>query len=88
MGFKSLSAEQKDKLKEAKSLEEIEEAIEEEGYELSDDQLDAIAGGEFGCPRDYCPWNNPCPIDGHCPLDSPPVARLIRDHGASRTRWQ
>ena len=40
------------KLKEAKSLEELKEIAAKEGYELSDEQLEGIAGG-VSCPRDY-----------------------------------
>lgn len=54
MSFEDLRSEQKDKLKTAKSLEEIEAIVEEEGLELSDEQLDAIAGGNIDCPKDYC----------------------------------
>ena len=36
------------KLKEAKSLEELKEIAAQEGYELSEDQLDGVAGGN--CP--------------------------------------
>ena len=40
------------KLKEAKSLEELKEIAAKEGYELSDEQLEGIAGGGL-CPRDW-----------------------------------
>ena len=40
------------KLKEAKSLDELKEIAAKEGYELSDEQLEGIAGG-ISCPRDY-----------------------------------
>ena len=33
------------KLKEAKSLDELKEIAAKEGYELSDEQLDGVAGG-------------------------------------------
>ncbi|MBO4905825.1 MAG: hypothetical protein J5486_02165 [Bacteroidaceae bacterium] len=36
------------KLKDAKSLEELKKLAEQDGCELSDDQLDGVAGGE-GC---------------------------------------
>lgn len=54
MGFENLGPEQQDKLKTAKSLEEMEKIAAEEGFELSDEQLDAIAGGVIDCPKDYC----------------------------------
>ena len=39
------------KLKEAKSLEELKEIAAKEGYELSDEQLEGVAGGLGGvCP--------------------------------------
>ena len=41
------------KLKEAKSLEELKEIAAQEGCELSDDQLEGIAGGKVRCPKDY-----------------------------------
>ena len=44
-----------DKLKEAKSLEELKEIATEEGYELSDEKLEGVAGGEgpWICVRDW-----------------------------------
>ena len=49
------------KLKEAKSLEELKEIAAKEGYELSDEQLEGVAGGiemfikrDPGCPDNYC----------------------------------
>ena len=51
MGFGNLSAEQMDRLKAASSFEEMEEVVAEEGFTLSDEQLDAIAGGGgYSCP--------------------------------------
>ena len=41
------------KLKEAKSLEELKEIAAQEGCELSDEQLEGIAGGKVRRPRDY-----------------------------------
>ena len=41
------------KLKEAKSLEELKDIAAQEGYELSEDQLEGVAGGicinDYGC---------------------------------------
>ena len=54
MIFENLSSNQKDKLKAAKFLEDVEKIAEEEGLELSDEQLDGIAGGNIECPKDYC----------------------------------
>ena len=43
-----------DKLKEAKSLEELKEIAAKEGYELSDEQLEGVAGGDtWICIRDW-----------------------------------
>lgn len=51
----NLSPEQQEKLKAAKSLEEMEQIAAEEGFELSDEALDGIAGGEqpWVCIRDW-----------------------------------
>ena len=46
MEFKDLTEEQKAKLRECKSKEEFVFLAEEEGVELTDDVLEAIAGGE------------------------------------------
>lgn len=54
MSFENIDSEQKDRLKAAKSLEEMERVAEEEGFELTDEQLDAISGGIIDCPKDYC----------------------------------
>ena len=45
MSYENLSSQQKDRLRAAKSLEEMEELAAEEGFELSDEQLDGIVGG-------------------------------------------
>ena len=58
MDFKDLSPELSEKVKACKTPEEIFEAAREEGYELSDEELDAIAGGGK--------WSNKCcPNCGH-----------------------
>ena len=41
------------KLEGAKSLEELKEIAAKEGCELSDEQLEGIAGGNQRCPRDW-----------------------------------
>lgn len=46
MNYNELTNEQKAKIKECKAPEELLELIKEEGYELSDDELEAISGGE------------------------------------------
>ena len=45
MSFENLSPDQKNRLKAAKSLDEIEGVAAEECFELSDDQLEGIVGG-------------------------------------------
>ena len=48
--FADLTEEQKKKLKNAKSPEELRDLIDEEGLELSEDAIGDIAGGS-GCGR-------------------------------------
>ena len=56
MEFKDLTEEQKAKLRECKTKEEFVSLLEEEGVELSDDMLEAIAGGEGNCSEVFsCP---------------------------------
>ena len=52
MSNEGLSPEQQEQLKATTSLEEIKQFSADEGCELSDEQLEGIAGGEFGCPAD------------------------------------
>ena len=57
MTFDELSAELQEKVKACTTPEEIQALAKEEGYELSDNDLDAIAGGawEFRGRKDICP---------------------------------
>ena len=60
MEFKDLTPEQQEKAKACKTPEDILALAKEEGYELSDDELDSVSGGVswncskcdgyFGCP--------------------------------------
>ena len=50
MKFENLTDEQKAKAANAKTPEEILALAKEEGYELSDEELEAVAGG----------WGDPC----------------------------
>ena len=57
-----LSDEQKKKVEAAQSPEELLTLAKEAGYELTPDQLEAVAGGGWTCdsyvdpcPRDLCP---------------------------------
>ena len=67
MEFKNLSPELRDKARECKTPEEILALAKEEGYELSDEELQAVSGGiEWTCSDDTCPGFNSCP-DDTCP---------------------
>ena len=65
MNFESLSPEQKAKAQACKSFEEMVDLAREEGVELTDEQLDDIAGGAWysyceNVGGDYNPgWNRP-----------------------------
>ena len=51
MEFDDLTDEQKDRLMACKTTEELVALVEAEGVELSDEQLNSIAGGDsFWCP--------------------------------------
>ena len=54
MSYESLSPEQQERAKACKSPEELAALAEKEGFELTDEQLDGIAGGFIECPKDYC----------------------------------
>ena len=47
MDYESLTSEQKDKLSSCKTPEDVLALAREEGYELSDEELEAIAGGSI-----------------------------------------
>ena len=53
MNFESLTPEQKERAKAAKTPEEVLTLDKEEGYELSIEELDAVSGGWGG--EDPCP---------------------------------
>ena len=48
MNYEDLTPEQQDKVKACASPDELVALAQEEGYELSDEQLDSISGG-WGC---------------------------------------
>lgn len=73
MKFNELTDEQKNKFANAKGPEEILEMAREEGYELTDKELETVSGGGFWKEECYCPkcgshdvgvWKNL--DDGHC----------------------
>ena len=47
MNYEDLTPEQKAKVKECASPEELLQLAKDEGYEMTDAQLEAIAGGKF-----------------------------------------
>ena len=47
MEFKDLTSDQQEKARNCKSAEELIDLAKQEGYELSDDELSAIAGGSM-----------------------------------------
>jgi uncharacterized protein (DUF39 family) len=48
MDLKDLSPELQEKAKACKTVEELKALAQENGFELSDDELDAVSGGNFG----------------------------------------
>lgn len=63
MTFDDLTEEQKEKVRAAKTPEEIIALAEEEGITLSDEELTSISGGvSWSCISD-CPDHTPCPQD-------------------------
>ena len=66
MNFEDLkSPELQEKLKSAKTPEELLALVKEEGFELPDGELDAIAGGSWS---DIC-WDHCVGPYGNCPDD-------------------
>ena len=62
MNFEDLkNPELQEKLKSAKTPEDILTMAKEEGFELSDDELEGVSGGSWGCGSD-CSKYEPEPI--------------------------
>ena len=49
MRFENLTPEQKEKAKRCKNADELLAIAREEGYELSEDELEAVSGGDWDC---------------------------------------
>ena len=49
MNLEDLTPEQREKAKACKSAEDVLALAKEEGYELSDEQLQAVSGGDWDC---------------------------------------
>ena len=73
MKYKDLTDEQRNKIANAKSPEEILEMAKAEGYDLTDEEIENISGGSFWVTEYYCPmcgshdvgvWQNS--NSGHC----------------------
>ena len=63
MDLENISAELKEKARACKTPEELLALAAAEGIELTEEQLNAVAGGvSWDCIRD-CPDHQPCPQD-------------------------
>lgn len=60
MGFSKLTEEQMTKARECKTPEEILVLARQEGYELSDEELEGVSGGWCisDCSENECPYRN------------------------------
>lgn len=56
MEYSELTAEQKAKVKDCKNAEDLLALAKEEGYELSDSELESISGGGFWDNENDCPY--------------------------------
>ncbi len=65
--FEQLSDEQKEKFRNCKNMDEVMKLANEENFELSEEQLDFLAGG--GCPCDWTHGCNPLCKDAICEHD-------------------
>ena len=64
MNFDELSPEMHKKARECKTPEEVLSLAREQGFELSDEQLQAVsAGAKWRCEGETCSSFTPCPLD-------------------------
>ena len=54
MNFEELTSEQQAKARTCKNVDELVELAKEDGMELSDEELEAIAGGKWGLEGGEC----------------------------------
>ena len=70
-----MTPEQREKAKACKTPEDLLALACEEGYELNNEQLQAVSGGDWSCwsvcskydpdkdwQKEYCPTDGPCPF--------------------------
>lgn len=60
MDYNELAPEIKAKLQECKTADDIAALAKSEGYDLSDEELEAISGGTWGCNNRICSEFAPC----------------------------
>ena len=51
MDYKDLTPEQRERVCACKTPEEMLALAQEEGYDLADDELEAVSGGRWDCPK-------------------------------------
>lgn len=54
MDFKELTEEQRERIRSCETPEELQALAREEGFELSDEELSALAGGADQCAPFHC----------------------------------
>ena len=66
MKFENLTPEQMEKARACKTPEDVLKLAKEEGYELTDEELEAVSGGDWDCwtvCTGRCGRYNDCPHD-------------------------
>ena len=64
MNLEDLTAEQQEKARACKTPEDVLALAKEEGYELSEEELQAVSGGiKWRCSDKQCSDYAPCPLD-------------------------